>query len=928
MKCFDDFVNEVTDLKLQIISVTESWLPPSFPSSLIAIPGYSLHRCDRLSRGGGVCCYVRKGIKNQIINLNDGRTHLLEQLWVRICINNKSYAVGTIYRPPHVSAAFINELERILSMLVVEYDGIIILGDLNVNLLSDSTLGASLKSLFDSFNLVQVINQPTRVTANSESLIDVICLSNDIGFSYATTHDMSHMTDHCLVSCRLDVSSENSQPQYATFRNLKNINTEEFAFDASSINWTNVVNYDNINDKLTYVNSAIAYLFDMHAPVCTVRINTKKPAWLTYTLRCMIKLREKAFKRYVKTKKSSDWKCYQDIRNYVTQAISNERKAYFQHQVDIRSNSPGRLWKFFDRANIHARSKNEMDLENADPDLLNRFFANSAPKTTINMKTINEFRNSCHPRITEKLTFCLVSPDDVVRSISKLKSNAVGIDNISSRMLKLVLPFCVDTFTHLINYCLETSTFPEVWKKSIIVPLPKTSTACRFEDLRPISILPALSKVLESFIHLQLLEHIEEFDVLPNTQSGFRSGFSTTTALSKVLNDVISNMDNSKVTVMALLDFSKAFDVIDHDLLIAKLVHYGCGESALKLLINYLKGRSQCVKLNSTLSEYLQITRGVPQGSVLGPLLFVIFTADLPKVLPEGINSHEYVDDTQLNISGEPSSINEIVRDVNVCLELVLRWSSSNGLFLNPSKTVCLCVGSSRCRAVANNVKCTDILLDNNVINFNEKTKNLGVIWDCGLTFENHVNKICSMGYFKLKALYRYKHLLPSEVKWNLIQSLVLCHVDYCSAVYYGCLTGYLKNKLQVLQNACLRYAYYVDRWDHVTPTYNSQQILKIEARCELQFALLLYSVYKSGRPGYLHEFINQRSSCHELNLRNNGALSVPTHRTVKFEGSFQYRTAHTFNKFASHYLNASSKLSFKARIKELLMAKQIQGSL
>nr|CAH7758029.1 unnamed protein product [Callosobruchus chinensis] len=252
-------------------------------------------------------------------------------------------------------------------------------------------------------------------------------------------------------------------------------------------------------------------------------------------------------------------------------------------------------------------------------------------------------------------------------------------------MILYCLPVIAKYITHIINCCIEAGYFPQLWKFSLIKPLPKSKSVLTYDDLRPISLLPTLSKVFERFIYFQLFEYVTSKGILPEMQSGFRKGYSTISVLLNVSDYIIRSLDAGLATSLVLLDFSKAFDTLDHSLLLVKLRYFGLDEMCLKLFESYLHNRHQCVFVDNNYSDFQSVTSGVPQGSVLGPLFFIIYTSDMFKVI-EHCNIQGYADDTQLYISFDPKSINIANHCINQDLESIYIYASRHNLKLNARK--------------------------------------------------------------------------------------------------------------------------------------------------------------------------------------------------------------------------------------------------
>lgn len=616
------------------------------------------------------------------------------------------------------------------------------------------------------------------------------------------------------------------------------------------------------------------------------------------------------------------------MRNYLSIAIRNERNAYINQQIKINASNPRKLWNDFSAWNIHVKPKSEISEEIKDPTIINDFFTNKACGMNINPDTLNYYQQNIHENYEENV-LDPITPEKIEDILKKMKSNAFGVDGINLKMLKYVMPFCKEALVHIINTSLDTGVVPSIWKRGLITPVPKISVANELNDLRPINVLPAMSKIIEVHISDYLNQHITNNKLLPSIQSGFRSCHSTNTAMIKITNDLTRAIDNSQVTYLVLLDFSSAFDVINHDLLIQKLKYYKVNERLLNWLKHYLSERSQIVKLDIGLSEENRVLSGVPQGSVLGPLLFIIFTADLHNIITNNWNIHLYADDTQLYKSCDPELNNVVLNELCNVLSSVSLWSSNNGLVLNPTKTKLMCIGSKHLVSKANESVNTDVVLNDTIVNMCDSAKNLGIIMDTYLNFEKHVTKKLSISYAKFKSLWRYKHVLSPVTKWNLTNSLILSNMEFGCCVYYNFLSNEFKNKIQKLQNSCLRYSFTnINRTEHITPHYNKQNLLKIESKFLFMYASLLYNIVKNSLPEYLVDLLTSRTDVHNINLRNiESRYTIPQHNCAKFENSFEYFAPKLLNEYPEYFALPSIH-KFRKEFKSVVLHNQIHNYL
>nr|CAI5820015.1 unnamed protein product [Callosobruchus analis] len=487
-------------------------------------------------------------------------------------------------------------------------------------------------------------------------------------------------------------------------------------------------------------------------------------------------------------------------------------------------------------------------------------------------------------------------------------------------MIQLCLPHILPHIKHIINFCLEKSVYPSSWKKSLIIPLPKKTQVSEYKDLRAISILPVLCKFIEKAVDIQLREYIEGKQILPDVQSGFRRGHSCTTALLKITDDIVSASDIGEYTIVVLLDFSRAFDTINYSLLLKILKYIGLSVSAVEFFGRYLSNRVQRVILNGDSSEFLSLTSGVPQGSVLGPLLFTIYTSQLIKSL-QHTKLQLYADDTQIYGSFKPENIKAACDVVNADVGRYVDLSADHCLVNNAEKTKVLLFGPRRNRSsMKSKVK---IQIHGRDIPIVEQAASLGITLDSDLRFDQHVTKLLQKSYATLRTVYANRHFLTKQLKIVLCESLVLSLLNYADVVYSSYLTAALKQKIQKVENSCLRLIHGIRRRNSISYTLKPTGWLNMQNRRLLHSACLYHRIITEQNPVYLHRKIKFRTDVHTLNIRYKGMVSPPKHYHEFFKRSFSYQIYSVYNGVPID-LKQSSNIKFKLRYRQRLMDSQV----
>lgn len=315
---------------------------------------------------------------------------------------------------------------------------------------------------------------------------------------------MEGISDHSLVDCCLKINTCRQRQIFHTYRDYSKFDYNNFLADLFTTDWSLIYSYDNIDDMINFWNSNLITLFDSHAPFRTVRISKSPAPWLTENLKEMIKLRNKAYTKYKKTRSETAWNYYKEIRNTVNMAVKSEKKAY----LNFKSKSnPKDFWKALNYLNITCKNNN-VEHNFSDPNTFNDFFVNNIPQTESDIQSDLWLEKYSNRQLDDNLLFNFspVSVEEVEKIVRSIKSNAKGVDGIDLKMLTIIIPHLSDYLTFLINTCLKNNVFPDDWKNSNIIPVPKNNNPIDISQFRPISILPTISKIIEKIVAKQLNE--------------------------------------------------------------------------------------------------------------------------------------------------------------------------------------------------------------------------------------------------------------------------------------------------------------------------------------------------------------------------------------------------------------------------------------
>ena len=926
--------DSVVSNNFDIFTISETWLDSSVNNESIHIPGYTLYRQDRGPHkpGGGLCVYIKKNYKvSSLENVSSVSDNNFQQLWLKVqsrCY--KSFVICTVYRPPSTPLNFIDDLANSLIESLLSGLDVIILGDLNCNLLQDNAESRALNDFCSTFNLTQLINQPTRATENGESLIDVVMTTNE---KLIASNDvlMSTISDHNLVYISLKLKKPRIKPCYVTIRSYTNYSADNFLRDLSYAPFHIISLFDDFNDQVDVFNELFLEVLSQHAPVKRVKIRSKPNPFITPEIRQLMRTRDQWRKLAGKTNDPFHWNGYRFFRQEVKREIRVAEKVHVRTQILDSNGNSNSIWKIINRC--LPRKQQDSFMASEDPtglaNELNDFFISVGSITAqkardlslhhglnvnLDVPTPLHISTDVSP---ELFVLHQVTENQVERVIRSLPSNkAPGMDKISSRILKDSLPSTLTTITHIVNNSFVTNTFARAWKTAEVTPILKCGNPDVPNNYRPISLLPIVSKVTERLVHGQLMEHLIRNNKLAAHQSGNRKLHSTETALLYVTDQLLQAMDNKKVSIMVLLDMSKAFDSIRHDILLSKLQNLDFSQGALNWFQSYLSNRQQCVRIGDAVSKVLPLEFGVPQGSILGPVLFTIYVNDLLSV-PKRCLSASYVDDCKLYLSFSPAELPTSILALNEDLTRISQWCCKNSLLINPDKTKVLAVGLPQ---LLKKLSSFSITLFDKEITPVPVVKDLGVLLDTHLSYNQHITEIASKCLFKLYQINRIKHLLDRKTLLLVINSFVFSKLQYCSTVWSNTSSSNI-DKLQKVQNFAGRIILGLRKYDHISDGLRSLKWLPIREKLILNDATMMHKCINKLVPDYLADMFKSRSQVHNRQTRSSGALDIPLCRLSTGQRSFAFRGAKLWNSLNDNIKSLKCPRNFRRHLANVLLS-------
>ena len=512
------------------------------------------------------------------------------------------------------------------------------------------------------------------------------------------------------------------------------------------------------------------------------------------------------------------------------------------------------------------------------------------------------------PAETEGFEFQDVKETDVKSVIKSLAANkAIGYDKISARVLKDSCESIAPVISRLVNNSFKMAAFPKAWKIAEVIPIHKEGNSEEPANNRPISLLPILSKVSERLAHKQFVEFLTMHDKLSSYQSGNRKMHSTETALINVTDNILKAIDEKSTSLLVLLNMSKAFDSLNHNLLLEKLRKLGLKASVTSWFSSYLSSRYQRVRYEDSVSELLPLTNGVPQGSILGPVLFTIYINDLISVITHS-QSATYVDDSQLHFKFSVSDSSSAMAVVNHDFRNISKWCAKNSLLINPDKTKLVVVGSAQ---LIKRLPHISLSLLGKTISPVSFVKDLGVYIDQHLTYDVHITKTASSCMSQLVQISRIKHLLDKKTLLLLINSFVFSKLFYCSSLWENTSKRNL-HKLQLVQNFAARVVLGLRKFDHISQGRRSLRCWVVTEKVLFNDLVLAFKCVNGLAPDYLGKYFVKRSAVHTKNTRGCNNFVVPRCRLSTSHRAFYFRAPREWNGLADNIKNIKEIDSFK----------------
>lgn len=891
----DEFRADLASCSVDIALVSETWLKSFHTDLMVSVFGYRCCRNDRpdIKRAGGVAIFYKNNLKCTVLSKSSFSNYCCEYLFCEISNRHSKILVGCVYKPPNCSSLDI--FYEQLRCFGEKYVKILIGGDFNLDLLNHSQAIYEYKSHLNTLGLFFVNSSHPTHLQSTPSLLDHMLVSDSSLVHMYQQLSAPAYSKHDMLFIVLDFPVQPTVEETYIYRNFKAINLDEISEDIQSINWSLTVHL-SLESCVEFIEQELIKLFDHHVPLVTRKITSKDNPWMTSELRTLRAQRNLAYSTWKKHRlEENNLRLRQDFnlkRNLVTLRIRQAKVNFLSKRLDPKQ-STSVLWKNLRSIGIGDKSKDSCELN--PNSLINCFFPPEALQ--LSLPTFSR-------RNVSSFNFQPVSSDDVIFAIHSMKSNAIGLDEVSLKFVKIILPGILNVITYLFNRCLAENYFPTLWKRAKVIPVPKKGG----KEFRPISILPCLSKVLEKLMYSQIINHLRINKLHNKFQSGFREFHSCESAILEVSEVIRNAMDKNEAVILVLIDFSKAFDTIIHNLLVDKLkLRFGFSEHSCALVGSYLNARTSFIASNKSLSQPVANKRGVPQGSILGPMLFSLYIDDMVDIFVRA-TPHFYADDTQIFLRCKIEELPQAVDLINRDLEYVSKWSSSNGLQINAAKTQCIVFTRRR----YDTSLLPHVTVNGIPVHFVDAVNNLGIIMTPQLNWDSQITKCTRSIYFGLRSLWCHAAVLPQPTKLKLAQSLLCPHLT-AGAVVVGNMSYYNLSSLQRAFNSIIRFVYGLRKYDHISHLSSSIVGLPLDHFLVFRRLLFLFKLVKFQQPEYLYNRLNFSHSTRTCNI------NVPAHQYDIAAKSFFICDIINWNDLHVSIKRSTSVNMFKSNLKNML---------
>ena len=979
-------INEIETViatyKPHVLGISESCFMEEHDRNEIEIENYDVFLSRTLENpnlmASRLAVYVLKDVPRKIL-----RSDLMEDnfssIWLEIGLRKqKSILVGNVYR----EWQYINQGDKSSHTVNAQYERFLnfidkwetalrtcsechLVGDMNLNFLeynrpnvSVNSQSYKLRQLIDlltqrilPLGAVQCINSPTRISPDGvESCLDHYYTTEPQKLSNIQTITNGASDHKMVLAVRSSMRVVNSE-RVTKKRSYKHFDPTNFIEAVRKVSWWKVYSCNDPQNAVDLLTMELTSILDTMAPIKVVQNRKNFAPWLSTYTKEIIKMRNEALDKAHISNNEGDWCRYKKLQNKVTNLLKNEKLIWQERKLKEASTDSRKIWSFAKSWLGWSKGGPPKKLLVGDrlvskpyeiAQHMNSFFKQKVQKIVENLPNDNQDVLELPRKIMQNrnCTFSLKAahPDEIDKVIAQLKpSKSSGLDNVDAYIIKLARSELVPVITHIVNLSIIQFTFPSSWKVAKVIPLHKSGDEMNPKNFRPVALLPVLSKILERIVFQQIVKYMEANDLFHPSHHGFRHGLSTTSALLE-MNDVwLEAFDNKKITAIVMIDLSAAFDVVNPSILLQKLRIYGFNEDSIQWLRSYLNSRYQKVYIDGFLSEAIQVDIGVPQGSIIGPLMYTLYTNDLPEAVhehqpitvneelsPTLYNFHCtqcggiccFADDSTFSISR--NNADDLREAINKKYKDIASYMSSNRLALNNDKTKLLVMTSSQQHRKYDNFG-VNLNTGSEIIQPSECERLLGVKISNNFTWNGHIvagdkammksltlrnnglRKICRSADFKTRKMFAN----------GLVNSCLIYAIQV-----YGTATDYLLNHLQVQQNEAARLVTRLGRRTETSELLKQVGWMSVRQMFVYHTLLMVFKILRTGKPSHFRRMFRQSYSYQTRQFTSHCLAQLETPKTELFRNSLRHNGVQLWNSLPTSIRNMKKLEEFKLNLK------------
>ena len=689
-------------------------------------------------------------------------------------------------------------------------------------------------------------------------------------------------SDHKLIFATRYSRVITRNVRYVRKRCFKSFDPSIFLSEVQGLSWWDLFQTENVDLAVEIFSKKFTSILDRLAPVRTIQTRRKYVPWLSQETRILMQQRDQAQTRAASTRSQEDWMSYKRLRNQVTSRLRTEESSWQGRKLRDCSGSPSEQWQHV-LGWLGWKSSGSPNQLFYDGRLLNKPSEIADCQNEYFVSKVQQIRENLPGQVSDPLaklrvltrnrscsfTLQAVHPDTVGKILASLKnSKSCGLDSIDTFTLKLAAPYITPALTHIVNLSIATQTFPTMWKTAKVIPLYKKDDPLSPKNYRPVAILPIISKILEKSVFMQVIQYMETNQLLHPNHHGFRSYHTTTTGLIQLYDSWVEAIERKEFAGVCFLDLSAAFDIVDHPLLLQKLGLYGFSDTSLQWVNSYLSGRSQTVYIEGTQSKILPVPIGVPQGSILGPLFYVIFTNELPELIHHHPPSPDkkynmicrpcgtlccYADDS--SFSSTSSCLESMETQLKSNYDAIAAFMNNNRLKLNSDKTHLMLLGTDSAWRKKLTPRSISLNTGQERIQTTDCEKLLGGFIAQNLKWTQHIllneNSLVKQLGKRVVALKKISRVADFKTRKMLADGLFMSKLIYLIPLWGGC-EKFLIKSLQVVQNKAARAVAKVGIYTPVQTLLRQCNWLSVHQLVFYHTTILLFKTIQNKNPKYL----------------------------------------------------------------------------